>query len=68
MSKKQKSKSKIKFTDFGRNLLINGMNEARNMLLAETLPTNMVTISLGLVIRTCVSLCHSENTDYFCYM
>mgnify|MGYP000213655207 CR=1 FL=1 len=28
-------KTKIKFTDFECNLLINGMNEFRNMLLAE---------------------------------
>lgn len=41
---------KIKFTDFEYNLLINGMNEFRNMLLAEDLPTNMVTVSLRLVI------------------
>ena len=32
-------KRKIKFTDFECNLLINGMNEFRNMLLAEDLPT-----------------------------
>ena len=32
-------KIKIKFTDFECNLLINGMNEFRNMLLAEDLPT-----------------------------
>lgn len=32
-------KTKIKFTDFECNLLINGMNEFRNMLLAEDLPT-----------------------------
>ena len=32
-------KTKIKFTDFECNLLINGMNEFRNMLLAEGLPT-----------------------------
>ena len=31
-------KTKIKFTDFECNLLINGMNEFRNMLLAEKLP------------------------------
>ena len=35
-------KTKIKFTDFECNLLINGMNEFRNMLLAEDLPTNDV--------------------------
>lgn len=32
-------KVKIKFTDFECNLLINRMNEFRNMLLAEDLPT-----------------------------
>ena len=31
-------KIKVKFTDFECNLLINGMNEFRNMLLAEDLP------------------------------
>ena len=35
-------KAKIKFTDFECNLLINGMNEFRNMLLAEDLPTEDV--------------------------
>ena len=32
-------KTKIMFTDFECDLLINGMNEIRNMLLAEELPT-----------------------------
>ena len=32
-------KTKIKFTDFECDLLINGMNEFHNMLLAEELPT-----------------------------
>ena len=35
-------KAKIKFTDFECNLLINGMNEFRNMLLADNLPTEDV--------------------------
>ena len=35
-------KTKIKFTDFECNLLINGMNEFRNMLLSEVLPTEDV--------------------------
>ncbi len=35
-------KTKIKFTDFECNLLINGMNEFRNMLLSENLPTEDV--------------------------
>ena len=32
-------KTKIKFTDFECNLLINGMNEFRNMLLSDGIPT-----------------------------
>ena len=35
-------KTKIKLTDFECNLLISGMNEFRNMLLAEDLPTEDV--------------------------
>lgn len=35
-------KVKVKFTDFECNLLINGMNEFRNMLLADRLPTEDV--------------------------
>lgn len=35
-------KTKIKFTDFECNLLINGMNEFFNMLLAKNLPTKDV--------------------------
>ena len=35
-------KTKIKFTDFECNILINGMNEYRNMLLEEGLPTEDV--------------------------
>ncbi len=35
-------KTKIKFTDFECNLLINGINEFRNMLLAEDLPAEDV--------------------------
>ena len=35
-------KVKIKFTDFECNLLVNGMNEFRNLLLAEDLPTEDV--------------------------
>lgn len=35
-------KTKVKFTDFECNLIINGMNELRNMLLAEDLPTEDV--------------------------
>ena len=35
-------KIKFKFTDFECNLLINGINEFRNMLLAEDLSTEDV--------------------------
>ena len=35
-------KVKVKFTDFECNLLINGMNAFRNMLLAEDLSTEDV--------------------------
>lgn len=35
-------KVKIKLTDFECNLLINGMNEFRNMLLEQDLPTEDV--------------------------
>ena len=37
-------KTKIKFTDFECNLIINGMNEFRNMLLAEDLPTDYILV------------------------
>ena len=37
-----RGKIKVKFTDFESNLLINGMNEFRNMLLADGLPTEDV--------------------------
>ncbi len=35
-------KTKLKLTDFECNLLINGMNEFRNMLLAEDITTEDV--------------------------
>ena len=35
-------KTKIKFTEFECNLIINGMNEFRNMLLDQDLPTEDV--------------------------
>ena len=35
-------KTKLKLDNFECNLLINGMNEFRNMLLAENLPTEDV--------------------------
>ena len=37
-----RKKVKVKFADFECNLLINGMNEFRNMLLADGLPTEDV--------------------------
>ena len=37
-----KKKIKLKLDDFECNLLINGMNEFRNILLAENLPTEDV--------------------------
>ena len=41
-------KTKLKLTDFECNLLINGMNEFRNMLLAEGITTEDVD---GLLIK-----------------
>ena len=35
-------KTKLKLTDFERNLLINGINEFRNMLLSDGIPTEDV--------------------------
>ena len=35
-------KTKLELTDFECNLLINGMNEFRNMLLSDGLPTEDV--------------------------
>ena len=35
-------KTKLKLTDFESNLLINGMNEFRNMLLSNGIPTEDV--------------------------
>ena len=43
-------KIKIKFTDFECNLLVNGMNEFRNMLLSEGLPTEDVDVLLIKII------------------
>ena len=43
-------KTKIKFTDFECNLLIKGMNEFRNMLLAKDLPTADVDELLLIII------------------
>ncbi len=44
-------KIKIKFTDFECNLLVNGMNEFRNMLLAENIPTEDVDELLLKIIK-----------------
>ena len=38
-----RGKIKVKFTDFECNLLINGLNEFRNMLLAEVCLQRMLT-------------------------
>ena len=46
-------KVKIKFMDFKCNLLINGMNEYRNMLFAEELPTDDVDELLLKIIDKC---------------
>ena len=46
-------KTKIKFTDFECNLLINCINEFRNMLLAEDLPTEDVDDLLIKIIDKC---------------
>lgn len=48
-----KRKTKIKFTDFEYNLLINGMNKFRNMLLAEDLPTEDIDELLLKIIDKC---------------
>ncbi len=46
-------RTKIKFTDFECNLLINGMNEFRNMFLAEDLPTEDIDELLLKIIDKC---------------
>ena len=48
-----RKKVKIKFTDFECNLLINGMNEFRNMLLSENLPTEDIDDLLIKIIDKC---------------
>ena len=45
-------KIKIKLDSFELNLLINGMNEFRNMLLAEDLPTEDIDELLLKLIET----------------
>lgn len=47
------NKTKLKLTDFECNLLINGMNEFRNMLLAKDLPTEDVDELLIKIIDKC---------------
>ena len=44
-------KMKMKFTDFKCNLLINGLNEWRNMLLAADYPTEDVDVLLLKIIK-----------------
>lgn len=44
---------KIKLTEFERNLLINGMNEFRNILLEQDLPTEDVEDLLIKIIDNC---------------
>ena len=46
-------KVKFKLTDFECNLLINGMNEFRNMLLEQDLPTEDVEDLLIKLIDKC---------------
>ena len=45
-----RKKIKLKLNSFECNLLINGMNEFRNMLLAEDLPTEDVDVLLLIII------------------
>lgn len=47
----REKKVKMKFTDFECNLLINGINEWRNMLLAEEYPTEDVDELLLKIIK-----------------
>ena len=44
-------KTKLKLTDFECNLLINGMNEFRNMLLSDGIPTEDVDEMLLIIIN-----------------
>ena len=45
-----RKKTKLKLDSFECNLLINGINEFRNMLLAEDLPTEDVDVLLLKII------------------
>ena len=47
----KEKKVKMKFTDFECNLLINGINEWRNMLLAADYPTEDVGALMLKIIR-----------------
>ena len=44
-------KTKLKLTDFECNLLINGMNEFRNMFLSDGVPTEDVDVLLLKIIN-----------------
>ncbi len=44
-------KTKLRLTDFECNLLINGMNEFRNMLLSDDIPTEDVDELLLIIIN-----------------
>ena len=44
-------KTKLKLTDFECNLLINGMNEFRNILLSDGIPTEDVDELLFIIIN-----------------
>ena len=44
-------KTKLKLTDFECNMLINGMNEFRNMLLSDDIPTEDVDELLLIIIN-----------------
>ena len=46
-------KTKLKLTDFECNLLINGMNEYRNMLLSDGIPTEDIDELLVKIINKC---------------
>ena len=47
----KEKKDKMKFTEFESNLLINGINEWRNMLLAADFPTEDVDELLLKIIK-----------------
>ena len=62
-------KTKLKLTDFECNLLINGMNEFRNMLLSD----GSCIISSFSLVRACCSrytdtLCHGVVVEFLRYL